>query len=65
MNYRTRTLLIGGLIGALIGTLAGFLYFNSNVKVNEAGEEQLPAPSAGDALKLGLSLLGVLRLITG
>jgi len=65
VNYRTRTLLIGSLIGALIGALAGFLYFNSNVKVNEAGEEQLPAPSAGDALKLGLSLLGVLRLITG
>ncbi len=65
MNYRTRTLLIGGLIGALIGALAGYLYFNSNVKVNETGEEQLPAPSAGDTLKLGLSLLGVLRLITG
>jgi len=65
VNYRTRTLLIGGLIGALIGALAGFLYFNSNVKVNEAGEEQLPVPSSGDALKLGLSLLGVLRLITG
>ncbi len=65
MNYRTRTLLIGGVIGALVGALAGYLYFNSNVKVSEAGEEQLPAPSAGDALKLGLSLLGLLRLITG
>jgi len=65
VNYRTRTLLIGSLIGALIGALAGYLYFNSNVKMNEAGEEQLPVPSAGDALKLGLSLLGVLRLITG
>jgi len=65
VNYRTRTLLIGGLIGALVGALAGFLYFNSNVKMNEAGEEQLPIPSAGDAVKLGLSLMGVLRLITG
>lgn len=65
MNYRTRTLLIGGLIGALIGALAGFLYFNSNVKVDEAGNEQLPTPAPGDALKLGLGLLGVLRLITG
>lgn len=55
MNYRTRTLLIGGLIGALIGALAGFLYFNSNVRTNEAGEEQLPVPSPGDAVKLGLS----------
>jgi len=58
-------LLIGTATGALVGALAGFLYFNSNVKVDEAGEEQLPVPSAGDALKLGLSLIGVLRLITG
>ena len=65
MNCRTRTLLIGTATGALVGALAGFLYFNSNVKVDEAGEEQLPVPSAGDALKLGLSLIGVLRLITG
>ena len=65
MNYRTRTLLIGGVIGTLAGVLAGLLYFNSNMKVDEAGKEQLPVPSAGDALKLGLSLLGLLRLITG
>ncbi len=65
MNSRTRTLLIGGVMGALVGALAGWLYFNSNVKVDEAGEEQLPTPSPGDALKLGLSLLGLLRLITG
>ncbi len=65
MNYRMRTLLIGGVIGAAIGVLAGWLYFNSNVKVDATGKEQLPAPTAGDALKLGLSLLGLLRLITG
>lgn len=65
MNYKTRTLLIGGAIGTLVGVLAGLLYFNSNVKVDESGKEQLPVPSAGDALKLGLSLIGLLRLITG
>ncbi|HQE92014.1 MAG TPA: hypothetical protein PLH19_04910 [Anaerolineae bacterium] len=65
MNYRTRTLLIGGVMGALAGVLAGWLYFNSNVKVDEAGKEQLSVPSAGDALKFGLSFIGLLRLITG
>ena len=65
MNTKTRTLLIGGGIGVLVGVLAGLLYFNSNVKVDESGKEQLPAPTPGDALKLGLSLLGLLRLITG
>ena len=65
MNYKTRTLLIGGAIGTLVGVLAGWLYFNNNVKVDESGEERLPVPSSGDALKLGLSLLGLLRLITG
>jgi hypothetical protein len=65
MNYRTRTLLIGGAVGALVGIFAGLLYFNSNVQVDEGGQELLESPSAGDALKLGLSLLGVLRLITG
>jgi hypothetical protein len=65
MNSRTRTMLIGGVAGTVIGVLAGMLYFNSNVKVNEAGEEQLPAPTPADALKLGVSLIGLLRLITG
>jgi len=65
MNNRTRTLVVGGVMGALIGALAGWLYFNSNVKVDEAGEEHLPVPSPGEALKLGVSLLGLLRLITG
>ncbi len=65
MNYRTRTLIIGGVAGALVGALAGWLYYNSKVKIDAAGKEQLPTPTAGDALKFGLSLLGLLRLITG
>ena len=66
MNSRTKTLLIGGALGTLIGVLAGYLYYNSNVEVSEdSGEAQLPTPTAGEALKFGLSLLGLLRLITG
>lgn len=63
MNFRTRALVIGGLIGALIGVLAGWLYFNSNVLVNEEGAEQLTPPTPASSLKLGLGMLSVLRQI--
>ena len=63
MNSKTQSLLIGGLIGALIGVLAGYLYFNSNVQVDEEGAEKLEAPAPVTSLKLGLSMLGVLRQI--
>ena len=64
MNSRTRALLLGSVFGALIGVLAGWLYYNSNVQRDEEGQEQLALPSPGASLRLGLGLLGVLRLIT-
>ncbi|MBN1250011.1 MAG: hypothetical protein JXC32_20270 [Anaerolineae bacterium] len=60
---RTRALLIGGALGALIGAIAGWIYYNSNVQVDNEGAEALDAPTPGTAVKLGLGLLGVLRLI--
>lgn len=63
MNSKTQSLLFGGLLGALLGALAGWLYYNSNVEVDEKGSEQLEAPTPVNSLKLGLSMLGVLRQI--
>ncbi len=63
MNSKTQSLLIGGLVGGLLGALAGWLYYNSNVQVGNEGDEQLEAPTPVDSLKLGLSMLGVLRQI--
>lgn len=60
---RTRALLVGGALGAVLGALAGWIYYNSNVEVDAEGGENLEAPSPGVAVKLGLGLLGVLRLI--
>ncbi len=60
---KTRAMAIGGIVGALLGMVAGLIYYNSYVAVDEEGREHLPAPSASIAVKLGLSLLGVLRLI--
>lgn len=62
-NPRTRALLIGGAMGALLGAVAGWIYYNSNVEVDSEGAENLDAPTPGTAVKLGLGLLGVLRLI--
>ncbi|MBN1874463.1 MAG: hypothetical protein JXA33_09560 [Anaerolineae bacterium] len=64
MNLRTRAMVIGGVLGAIIGILAGMLYFNTNVKYDQDGLEQLASPTSGDSLKLGLSLLGLLRMFT-
>jgi hypothetical protein len=65
MKAKTRVMLIGGLVGAVVGTLAGLLYFNSNpVDVDEEGNEHIAPPSTGDALKLSLSVLGILRSLS-
>ncbi len=66
MKAKTRAMLISGLIGAAVGVLAGLLYYNSApVEVDEDGREHLPPPKSGDALKLSLGVLGVLRSLSG
>jgi hypothetical protein len=63
VNSKNQSLLIGGLIGGILGALAGWLYYNTNVRVSDEGGEQLEAPTPVESLKLGLSMLGVLRQI--
>ena len=62
-NPKTKALLIGGVFGAVAGIVAGLIYFNTNVAITEEGGEALEAPGAGWMVKLGLGVLGVLRLI--
>jgi len=68
MKVRQKLLIAGGLAGALVGVIAAFLYIKTNegrVAAVEAGEaEQINAVSPGEAISVGLSLLGVLRLIS-
>ncbi len=55
-NWKPRVLIIGAMIGAALGLMAGFLY------VRVADESGGPAKvSTGNAVKLGLAALAVVR----
>lgn len=57
-NWKTKTLLIGGIVGLLSGLFAAFLL------IQRSDQNQLkPELKAKDGVKVGLGLLGVLRLI--
>ncbi len=58
-NWKKRTILIGAILGAAAGLIAAYIL------VQRADEtEQAPRLSAGDGVKVGLGILGVLRLIS-
>jgi len=64
MSARSKALIVGGAIGALLGLLAAWIYVR-DLPAEEGQEPQLPAVVPGDALKLGLTVLGLLRQIAG
>ncbi len=59
-SWKTKTIVLGVIIGALAGAASGFML----VKRAEAEEKQ-PKLTAGEGVQLGLSVLGVMRLIAG
>ena len=67
MKLEHKVLVAGGIAGLLIGLAAAFLYIKANesqiaaVKAGEAGEMSKVSP--GEAMTVGLSLLGLLRQI--
>ena len=67
MKYQQKLLIAGGLAGALIGLAAAFLYIKSNenqINAMEEGEtEAMGKVSPGEAMTVGLSLIGLLRQI--
>ena len=66
MNLRTRVLIIGGVFGALLGVSAAHLYLRSvPTEVDDEGKDRLPSIQPGKALAVGLSLLTVLKQVTG
>ncbi len=58
-KYRNNYIIIGALLGAVAGVLAAV------VMVQRAEEaQQTPKLTAGDGVKVGLGVLGVLKLIS-
>lgn len=61
MNSRNKALIIGGLVGSALGVLAAWLY------IRTPREEEAMPPKAvppGKMLRLGLSIMEVLRQVT-
>ena len=58
-NWKTKTLIIGALLGAISGAVAAYII------IQRAEEnQQTPKLTAGDGVKVGLGVLGVLRLLS-
>ncbi|NPV77224.1 MAG: hypothetical protein HPY59_12735 [Anaerolineae bacterium] len=58
-NWKTRTYIAGALIGITAGVLGAYILIQRAEQ-----REQQPKLSAGDGVKLGLGLLGVLKLVS-
>jgi len=58
MNWRKKTIAIGAVVGLLLGIAAAYIVIQRAER-----ENAIPQISAGDGVKVGLGLLGVLRLI--
>jgi hypothetical protein len=67
MKFEQKVLLAGGIAGLLVGLAAALLYIKANegrIAAVEAGEaDEVNQVSPGEAMTVGLSLLGLLRQI--
>lgn len=57
-NWKTKTLIIGGVVGIIAGLVAAYILIQ-----RAEAEESRPKLSAGEGVKVGLGVLTVLRLI--
>ena len=61
-EFRTRVLVIGGILGSVLGIISAILYLRA---AEETYGENVPAmPQPRDAMRLGVALLAIIRSIT-
>jgi hypothetical protein len=58
MNIKSKTLLIGTTVGAVTGLIAALIVLQRAEK-----NETTPKLTAGDGVKVGIGIMGVLRLL--
>ena len=65
MNRQTTAIILGGVIGAAIGAAAGWSYIrqqDAKAQLVNIRQPEVIQPNAGDFIKIGVALLGVLRM---
>jgi hypothetical protein len=58
MNWRNKTLIIGAVVGLLVGLAGAYIVIQRAEDLNN-----LPEVTPADGVKVGLGVLGVLRLV--
>jgi hypothetical protein len=58
-SWKTKTLIIGAVLGAISGAIAALVIIQRSEE-----NKQEPHITAGDGVKVGLGVLGVLRLLS-
>ncbi len=58
-NWKTKTIIIGGVVGLVAGIVAAIIFVQ---RAEQAVDK--PKLTAGDGVKVGLGLLGLLRMIS-
>jgi hypothetical protein len=59
MNWKTKTLVIGAVVGTFTGMMAAYLIVQKAER-----QETKPQITTGESVKLGLGVLGLLRLVS-
>ena len=66
MDWKGKLLIQGGLIGLVLGVATAWLYARSaDIEVDRNGNPHLPEVKSADLLRIGVSLVAVLRTIIG
>lgn len=61
-SWSQRIYVLGGLLGLALGLLSAYFYVQASRQSH--GDMAPEPPSAGDTIRLGVSLMGIIRTIT-